>query len=345
MLKNIVDTILKQRVLAHTLFWLSTPLIFAVYNLGVGQQVIVSIVMKLFALPAQILATYSLLYYLIPKYIYSKKYLSFFVLLTLSAILFCTIDHLIEDHLSTLILSGYPDHHSVSHILTNPLENVWLYWSDVYLTVLLVSGMKIIKDRFEEKKQMVILEKEKSLAELQLLKAQINPRILTKSLRELQSLSQQQSDEAPEMVLKLSELLDYMLYQCNEDQVALEKEVGLLENYLEIEKIRYGNKLDLTFKYKLESKNTRIAPLVLLSLVESAFQKEPPLRKGEAVQIELNASEDRLEVSIFSTLMRESNNKDLKKQISFIYPNRYILQENKNRLHLTLELCPIESPV
>ena len=345
MLKQIIHTVLENRVLAHTLFWLSILLIDPLYSLLVGQQFAAGVLIKLFNLPPQILATYTLLYFLIPKCIYKRKYLSFFALFILSAFVFCTMHHLIVDHINTRFLTGYTDIHSVSYILTHPLENVWTQWSQVYLTVLIVSGIKIIKDRFEEKKQMALLEKEKSLAELNLMKAQINPRILTKSLRELQSLSEQQSEEAPEMVLKLSELLDYMLYQTNEDQVAIEKEIELLKNYLEIERIRYGNKLNLTFTHQLDVKKTYIAPLVLLSLVESAFQIEPPLAKGEEVKIDLITSEDRLVVSIFSTLMMEPDCVDFKKQISLIYPDSYKLVKKQNQIHLTLNLCQTASHV
>ena len=84
---------------------------------------------------------------------------------------------------------------------------------------------------------------------------------------------------------------------------------------------------------------------MLLSLVESAFQIEPPLAKGEEVKIDLITSEDRLVVSIFSTLMMEPDCMDFKKQISLIYPDSYKLVKKQNQIHLTLNLCQTASHV
>ena len=80
------------------------------------------------------------------------------------------------------------------------------------------------------------------------------------------------SDKAPEMVLKLSELINYMLYECVSDQVALSKEIKFIQNYIDVEKMRYGDKLDIEFRITGETSDRKIAPLIILPFVENCFK-------------------------------------------------------------------------
>ena len=342
---NILHSIQHNRVLLHTLFWLSTLVVYPIYALGFEEPVIVAFLEKLFDLPAQILATYFLLYYLIPKYIYTKKYVLFFLLFILSAIFFCRLAHLIDDYIAAQYLTPYHDIHSIQEILTHPFSNVWDKAWDVYLTVLLVAIIKFVKDRFKEKEQLAQLQKEKASAELNLLKAQINPRILTKSLRQLQYLATQQSDSAPEMVLKLADILDYMLYQCNDATVRLKKELLLLKNYLEIEQLRYGADLSTDYQQHISTQTAEIAPLLLLTIVELAFQKEPHPNKKEQVRIRVHENENQLTLEVTSTLMEVPDTETINRQLNLLYKDKYTLTIKENKLHLTLDLCPTLLPV
>jgi len=338
MKKNILH-IFQYNWLVHTLLWLSTLIIYPIYALGFGEPIIDSFLEKLFDLPVQILATYFLVYHLIPKYIYTKKYFLFVFLFVLSAVFFCTLAHLLENYIYSIFLTDY-EALPFQKILTNPFSNIESKGWDVYLTVFLISIIKFVKDRSEEKEQLTQLQKEKATAELNLLKAQINPRILTKSLRQLHHLAARQSDSAPEMVLKLADMLDYMLYQCNDATVQLDKELLLLKNYLEMEQLRYGANLSIDYQQDISTQTIAIAPLILLSIVEVAFQKEPTIKNKEQVSISVKERAYQLRVDISSTLINLSAIKTISRQLDLLYKEKYTLTTKDNKLHLTIDLCP-----
>lgn len=327
--RNIIEQIFSNRILVHVLFWFSTLIIFAVYGMGIGWSFAVGFVMKLFFLPIQIAATYYLLYYQIPKFLYKKRYLRFAISLGLSALVFCTLAHLIEDFGLVKIMKGYSDNiHTFWEIIANPFANVGYNAEDIYLTVFIVAGLKFIKDRIDEKTEMDILEQEKAKAEINLLKAQINPRILSKTLHQLHTLAKEKSDAAPEVVIKLSEMLDYMLYQCNEPKVLISKEIELVQHYLDLEKLKYGDSIKINFYHQLENNFSEITPLLLLSIIESAFQKkEDLLPKNAKVEIILKEENRQLNLQLFSNLVKQE---DLSKmsfhqQLKLLYPNQHQL--------------------
>ncbi len=344
---NIIEKIFQNRILSHTLFWLSTLIIFAVYGMGIGWSFLVGFIMKLFFLPVQMAATYYLLYYQIPKFLYKKKYIRFVISFGLSALVFCTLAHLVEDFGLVKVMKGYSDNiHTFWEILANPFANVGYSAEDIYLTVFIVTGLKFIKDRIDEKTEMDILEQEKAKAEINLLKAQINPRILSKTLHQLHKLTKEKSDAAPEVVIKLSEMLDYMLYQCNDPKVLITNEINLVQNYLDLENLRYGDAITIIFFHSLENKFSEITPLLLLSLVESAFlKKEESLPKDAKVEIILKEENEQLSLQLLSNLVQEEKLIDtsFKKQLELLYPNQYQLSEEVKEgvYSLSLSLNPL----
>ncbi|MCB2208437.1 MAG: histidine kinase [Bacteroidetes bacterium] len=126
------------------------------------------------------------------------------------------------------------------------------------------------KQRIEKDKMEIELKLRES--ELKFLKAQIHPHFLFNTLNNLYGLTLEKSDLASEVVVKLSEMLDYILYECNENLVPLEKEIKLLENYIALEKIRHDESLDIALSIDGRLKNLKIAPLILLPFVENAFK-------------------------------------------------------------------------
>jgi len=131
-----------------------------------------------------------------------------------------------------------------------------------------------LESYFEGRKEQVRiqrLEKEKLANELKFLKAQINPQFLSNTLNNLYVYVLNESPKAPEMILQLSGILDYLLYRSQQPTVLLSEEVQTIEHFLSLEKIRYGERLDVQFKTEGDL-SIPISPLILLSLVENAFK-------------------------------------------------------------------------
>jgi LytS/YehU family sensor histidine kinase len=123
-----------------------------------------------------------------------------------------------------------------------------------------------------DEKATGLAEQEKMTAQLQLLKAQLHPHFLFNTLNNIYSFSLQTSPKTPQMILKLSSLLSYMLYDCKTDEVPLEKEVDVMKNYIDLEKERYGDKIDISVNIHGAIQDKYITPLLILPFLENAFK-------------------------------------------------------------------------
>lgn len=133
-------------------------------------------------------------------------------------------------------------------------------------------GMRYVDSLLQAKEREKGLIREKMNAELQLLKNQLNPHFLFNTLNNLYALTRKKSDQAPDVVMKLSELLSFMLYEANQSTISIQKEVAFLEDYIALQRIRYTDGLSLRFTKEIDNPAQPIAPLLLLPLVENAFK-------------------------------------------------------------------------
>jgi two-component system sensor histidine kinase AlgZ len=179
-------------------------------------------------------------------------------------------------------------------------------------------------------------QQEKITAELQLLKAQVHPHFLINTLNNIHSFSLESSPKTPEMILKLSSLLSYMLYDCRSEEVWLEKEIGIMKNYIDLENERYGNKIEISWSVEGDVSQQFIAPLLMLPFLENAFKH---CAYGEIEQpwlgVDLSEKQHILRCKIanskseFVTFQHNGvgiNN--VKKRLEFIYPVHHELKIN-----------------
>jgi two-component system, LytTR family, sensor histidine kinase AlgZ len=124
----------------------------------------------------------------------------------------------------------------------------------------------------ERQKQWLQTSQEKMSTELQLLKAQVHPRFLINTLNSIYNFSVQRSAKTPALILKLSSLLNYMLYDCRKEEVLLEKELEVMKNYMELEQERYGDKIEISVNMEGEIQDKYITPLLMLPFLENAFK-------------------------------------------------------------------------
>lgn len=138
--------------------------------------------------------------------------------------------------------------------------------------ILFTSLMKFTMDRFVLEGEKKNLENEKLNAELNYLKAQINPHFLFNTLHNLNYLTQAKSDQASEVIVKLSNIMRYMIYESDKKLVPLANEIAYIKDYLDLEKIRLNKDFDLTFDISAVDQNVEIPPLILIPFVENAFK-------------------------------------------------------------------------
>jgi two-component system LytT family sensor kinase len=192
--------------------------------------------------------------------------------------------------------------------------------------------------------------KEKVETELKLLKSQIHPHFLFNTLNNIYSLTLIKSDRAPDAVLKLSELLDYLIYQGEADKVSLDKEVRFIRNYLELEQLRYGERLEVDFVILGEPAGIHIAPFLLIPLVENSFKHGVSLgRNKQRLKIRLDIVGGNIEFYIENSMPEKQTGDEppggmglsnLGKRLELIYPGNHSLEtwEEGTRFMATLVL-------
>lgn len=193
-------------------------------------------------------------------------------------------------------------------------------------------------------------------SELKFLRSQINPHFLFNTLNNIYALTLKKSDQAPEVVLKLSEMMRFMLYECNEEYVALTKEIIALKNYIDLESLRIKDKIDLAFEINGSPDNKQIAPLILLTFLENSFKHGVKNAIGGAmIHIKLDIKDESLVFEIQNNKSKVSQEisksksggvglVNVKRRLELIYPGRHKLsiQENKElfSIYLYIELNP-----
>lgn len=211
--------------------------------------------------------------------------------------------------------------------------------------VFLSTILKFIIDWFTNEKIKTNLENEKLISELAFLKSQINPHFLFNSLNNIYSLAYQKSQKTPEAVMKLSEIMRYMLYESNEATVKLDDEIRYLENYIELQKLRFKDKAYIKFEVEGETADKRITPLVLISFVENAFKHGVATDKDNPITIALNVTDDKLFFQVKN--LKSNQNKDqtggiglqnVKRRLDLLYKGEYRLHIEDNEAIYNCEL-------
>jgi hypothetical protein len=181
------------------------------------------------------------------------------------------------------------------------------------------------------------LTKEKLETELKFLRNQTNPHFLFNTLNNIYALARKKSDETPEVVMKLSELLSFMLYESSKDTISIDEEIKMMQDYIDLQKIRFSDRLSVRFNRKIDDGSQRIAPLLLLPLVENAFKHGvSESRFNSFIHIDFFVEQGNLDFCIENT-MEDGKAKDLngqlglknmKRQLELMYKNHNLQVEN-----------------
>jgi LytS/YehU family sensor histidine kinase len=211
----------------------------------------------------------------------------------------------------------------------------------VYLVVLIVSFVNLLSHNFKtesENKELQnkILETQLQIKdqELQYLKKQIHPHFLFNTLNTIYGFALKQSNETPEIILKLSNLLDYILYQINKPKVTLKEEISHIKEYIELEKIRFQDTLIVSFVSDEIPDEIQIAPMLLIPFVENAFKHGSIIDGFLSVKIEIKIWNENLSFRIKNTVIKEVSERNhngigienIKKRLDLLYPNNHELK-------------------
>ncbi|MFP2995287.1 histidine kinase [Spongiivirga sp. MCCC 1A20706] len=185
---------------------------------------------------------------------------------------------------------------------------------------------------YEQWKWFRNLKSEKSKAELELLKTQVNPHFLFNTLNNLYALSVKRSDQAPEVILKLSDMMRYTIYEGKNDRVLLSDEIAYLENYIALHEIRHYKNVSIQFEHHCID-DDKVAPLLFIILLENAFKHGVEKLANDAfIKIKLTSDLNEINFLIENNYEQDSESEDkgiglenLKKRLLLIYPNTHSL--------------------
>ena len=246
----------------HIFFWLSLVSLFIFMAYGDSKLSIQGLLVVFLLYPIINIGLFYLnLLVLIPRLLDKKQYGLYGIAIALTIILF----GLGKYGVALIFKSDVLMH------MNGEIIGFWHYFVGTVFTsltfVVLSTALKFTTDWFLNERIQRDLENQRLSAELSFLRSQINPHFLFNSLNSIYSLAYQRSETTPEAILKLSEIMRYMLYECNDNKVPLVKELQYLQNFIDLQKIRFGNKAFIDFKIDGEVDGQQIVPLLLIPFI------------------------------------------------------------------------------
>jgi len=330
----------------HLLFWT----IYFVFNFfrfaTINNDYWYSLKSNLIEFPLNILITYFTIYFLIPRYILKKKYLEFFILFTASLVLF----YLVRTGLNYILVTKniWPEAQGNQEPFTM-IHIVELIIGAVYV-IALVSAIKLTYDWVNEKKRNEDLEKIQLETELNFLKTQIQPHFFFNTLNNLYALVIKKSPNAPNVVMKLSEIMQYVLYEAKEPVISLMKSINYVYSYLELEKLRYGDRVKSEISINGNIDDVEIPPLLFLPFIENCF-KHGTHHQGEIkVSIDFEVKDNFLFFTVENNFSQPKGTyskhgigiENVRRRLELLYGNKFSL---KTKIKLNTYIVKLKLPL
>jgi sensor histidine kinase YesM len=331
---------LKRHFLFWVMWWLFQSFLYSfsagLLNVGYFERLPVSTIESFFYLAPHIFLSYSLMYFVVPRFVLKARYVKA-VLAAMSMIFL------------TAAISSVISIYLLSYLRTTLLGKIYVpphHVNEVYFFLGLLAGLrgaltvggiaaaiKLMKYWYVKEQRNLQLQKENISSQLQLLKAQVHPHFLFNTLNNIYSSAQVTSPAAANMIVSLSQLLRYMLYEGNQPTVLLSRELKMLAEYMQLEKSRYGNGLDLNVKMPVEETGLSLAPLLLLPFVENCFKHgTSQVLEQPWISLHIAVEEDWLKMKLVNGKTEESTKtssgiglSNVQKRLQLLYPNRHEL--------------------
>ena len=379
----------RHRIARHAAFWITWCLAFTLLfhwpihvfkgwdtsgagtrnlrELGIPLFFIKTVLVNSFlgVIVPQIAFTYFLLYYLLPGYFFKKKNL-----LVTTSVIFCALAVFFVLAMGFKTSSGwYNLITGISHERPSLKGLSQIVFIDQVTSFPIVLGfalmINLILRWWLKQKQTEQLAREKTRAELQLLKAQVHPHFLFNTLNNIYFFTLSHSPQAPGIIKKLSGLLHYIINECNQPLVPLDKEIKMIRDYMALEKIRYGEQLNMTIDIADNYHDKMIAPLLLIPFIENSFKhgtSEMIAHPWVKLRINIDSNVFRFTitnskpstseaVSAKGCLPNRQGNiglKNVTKRLELLYPGRHecniISEIDSFTVNLTIQLQDVATP-
>ncbi len=334
------------RPINHLIYWVSFVLIGSyIFSYQQNFPYVFYLLNLLVHLPVLILYTYLVIYLLVPHFLLRGKYISFFGLLVGVSALASILKLYISKNVYYALFIPKALHPHEWYSLDSFLVN--MLW--IVGPALLFAMFKYYKDWIKSQDISREAERKRLATELQVLKGQLNPHFLFNTLNNLYSLALGKSDKTAVVIAKMSDMFHYILYECNATEVPVSKELKLIEDYIELEQIRYSDRLSIKFDKKVENKNYLIPPMLLYSFVENCFKhgssQDPDL---PWIRISLHVKNNHLSFEARNNVPNNYKSTKTegvgllngKRRLELMYPGNHqlIIHEENNEFYVKLDI-------
>ncbi len=331
---NTPKSLLNTPFLRHLIFWI---VIFLYFTLS-ANMLYYSGYKQLFETHAVIVGIQSLVAYtcvdfLVPRFLNKKQTFLFCFFLVLLLISVYVVYITFRVYYLDVNYAEYYTPIAKEYIQLSFIDRLLDYRviMSKFIKFLTPAALLLMVRFYKNQQKYLKLSEQKKIAELTALKNQLNPHFLFNTLNNLYSLAIKKSDKTAEVIERLSDILDYILYRCNSTYVPLQNEIELIENYLGLEKVRYNKRVHISFENKVD-KAVKIAPLLLLTFIENAFKHGVGQELNKAtIKISIELEKNHILFSIYNTKPFVSEKKEIEKegiglhninqQLDLLYPN------------------------
>ena len=321
-----------RTISTHLIFWFVYFLYVWLPDGSINEKYWEYFILACCLTPVVAAGTYFTIFITIERFLLKRQMLSFWLSLTASMIVFGVLRRLVFFEIIYPML--FPEK------LSEPLfylPKITIGAVQVHL-IAAVGAMIYLIGKWQEQQHIAeVLKKEKLAAELALLTSQVQPHFIFNTLNNIYMLSMKGSAQTSDMVYRLSSLLSYMLYDSKQETIELEKEVDYIKNYIDLEKIRYGDRLDVQLNVYKNLKGIFIPPLLFLPLVENAFKHGSSNAVKESwIHIDISAKKNVLIFKVENSIADEKTEthgfgnglgmENLRKRLEILFPNRFELK-------------------
>ncbi|MBD2704601.1 sensor histidine kinase [Spirosoma sp. BT702] len=348
-MRSFFTRLIHSRLGWHLLLWIVTFSVFFLSHVRLLPTITKTVHVGLLLLPYRLALIYGALYWVLPPALRkeSRLFISRLVIYLLVGMLlgFFWIGYVL-----------YP--YDTGQLLLFPGKQVifnFTAWTNGLLLVGIVVSIELYRFWYSRERANQQLANETLMISLQVLKAQVHPHFLFNTLNNVYSLALKESPLAPDMVQKLSGLLGYMIHECNTPTVLLTNEIQFLRNYIDLEKLRYGPRLQINTTIHGDSDAHQIAPLLLMPFVENAFKHGAAKQIGSAqIEVALFVANDQLTFKVHNSLDSSFAGlpngvggiglSNVQKRLSLLYPSTHSLTIRPETDRFTIELTLLLNP-
>ena len=339
----------QYRVRRHLVFWavwwLFAGFIYSIgpfsANMGYLKNLFRSLTESLAFMPMHIFLTYALIYFVIPRFLLKQKYALTIIFVVLSFAVTASLSVLISGIIIGPIRSFYQYHYAYSNYVSVSFAMAFMAGLRGGITVGgLAAAIKLMKHWYVEGQRNLQLQKENTEAQLQILKAQVHPHFLFNTLNNIYSKTQNTSAAASEMIFGLSDILRYMLYECDKPLVPLSQELKMTQEYIDLERVRYGNKLELHAGLPKATEGYFIAPLMILPFIENCFKHgASTILDRPWINLTITIDGDEMAMKLLNGKSQENVQvnghgigiENAKKRLALLYPGKHQLTIQEDR--------------